>query len=71
MPAKAGLQEDSPPASGSVSWIPGLAVLAREWRARCFLLLFTRVVSQRLLFRNGVSKMFRPTHVPVVESEFI
>jgi hypothetical protein len=71
MPAKAGLQEDSTPAAGFVSWIPGLAVLARKWRARCLLLIFTVVVYERLLFRNGASKMFRPTHVPVVESEFI
>ncbi len=30
MPAKAGIQEDSVVASGYDSWIPGLAVLARN-----------------------------------------
>jgi hypothetical protein len=30
MPAKAGIQENSALASGNASWIPGLALLARN-----------------------------------------
>jgi hypothetical protein len=44
IPAKAGIQRDSAPASTSASWIPGLALLARNDVPPVYPLSFTVMV---------------------------
>ncbi len=44
MPAKAGIQEESALVSGYTSWIPGLALLARNDAPTVYPLIFTVVV---------------------------